>query len=136
MDAIDIGEVAQRSGLPVSTLRYYEDRGLITSVGRVGLRRQFDPRVLERLALVSLGRTAGFSLAEIAGMLGPDGEPRIDRAALASKADELDETIDRLIAMRDGLRHAVACTAPSYMECRSFRRLVRAAGSGKLGALR
>lgn len=133
---MDIAEVAERSGVPASTLRFYEERGLIASVGRRGLRRLFDPRVLERLALISLGRTAGFSLDEIARMFAPDGRPRIDRQMLAAKADELDKTIRRLSAIRDGLRHATTCRAPSHMECPSFRRIVRAAAIGAVRAKR
>jgi DNA-binding transcriptional MerR regulator len=85
--------VAQRSGLPASTLRFYEEKGLIASIGRRGLRRVFDPGVLERLALIAVGRAAGFSLDEIALMFAPDGLPRIDRQMLAAKAKELDRTI-------------------------------------------
>jgi len=127
MRQLDIAEVAQQAGVPASTLRFYEEKGLIASIGRRGLRRLFDAGVLERLALIALGRTAGFSLDEIALMFAPDGQPRIDRRMLASKADELDRTIRKLSAMRDGLRHACACRAPSHMECPSFRRLLRAA---------
>jgi DNA-binding transcriptional MerR regulator len=134
MSAIDITEVAQRSGVPASALRFYEEKGLIVSVGRRGLRRLFDPDVLERLSLVALGRAAGFSLDEIAAMFGPDGRPRIDRRVLADKADEIDRTIRELSAMRDGLRHAARCKAPSHMECPTFRRIVRAAGAGVFGA--
>jgi len=127
---MDIAEVARLSGVPASTLRFYEEKGLIASVGRRGLRRTFEPRVLERLALIALGSAAGFSLDEIARMFVPDGRPRIDRRTLAAKAQELDHTISRLSAMRDGLRHAAACPAPSHMECPSFRRLLAAAASG------
>jgi DNA-binding transcriptional MerR regulator len=127
---MDITEVARQSGVPASTLRFYEEKGLISSVGRRGLRRTFDPRVLERLALIALGATAGFSLDEIARMFVPDGRPRIDRQMLAAKAQELDRTIRKLTAMRDGLRHAAACPAPSHMECPTFRRLLAAAASG------
>jgi DNA-binding transcriptional MerR regulator len=134
MRDLDIHEVARRSGVPASTLRFYEDKGLIASIGRRGLRRLFDPGVLERLALIALGRTSGFSLDEIARMFAPDGRPRIDRRMLAAKAEELDQTIRELIAMRDGLRHAAACPAPSYMECPTFRRLLRAAAFGAFGA--
>src|SRR5690348_3644748 len=134
MKDLDIGEVAQRSGVPVSTLRFYEDKGLIASIGRRGLRRQFNARVLERLALIALGRSAGFSLDEIALMFAPDGKPRIDRRVLSTKAEELDRTIRELTAIRDGLRHAAACPAPSHMECPTFRRLLRAAASGAIGA--
>ena len=130
---MDIGEVAQRSGVPVSTLRFYEEKRLIAAIGRRGLRRQFDPGVLERLALIALGRTAGFSLDEIALMFGPDGRPRIDRQMLAAKAADLDKTIRQLTAVRDGLRHAADCPAPSHWECPTFRRFLRAAASGTFG---
>ncbi|MRG97119.1 helix-turn-helix domain-containing protein [Polyangium spumosum] len=136
MKALDIAEVAKRSGVPASTLRFYEEKGLIRSIGRRGLRRLFDPGVLERLALIALGRAAGFSLDEITRMFSPDGRPRIDRQMLVAKADELDGTIRKLRAIRDGLRHAAACSAPSHMECPTFRRLVRAAASGAVGARR
>jgi len=133
---LDIAEVAQRSGVPASTLRFYEEKGLIAATGRRGLRRLFDPDVLERLALIALGGAAGFSLDEIARMFAPDGRPRIDRQMLTAKAEELDRTIRKLSAMRDGLRHAAACRAPSHMECPTFRRLLRAAASGAIGARR
>jgi len=127
---MDITEVAQRSGVRASTLRFYEEKRLIASIGRRGLRRLFDPDVLERLALIALGRAAGFSLDEIALMFAPNRRPRIDRQMLAAKAEELDRAIRRLSAMRDGLRHAAACPAPSHMECPTFRRLLHAAASG------
>lgn len=129
MRDLDINEVAKRSGVPASALRYYEEKGLIVSVGRRGLRRLFDPNVLERLALIALGRAAGFSLDEIARMFAPDGRPQIDRQLLSTKADELDRTIRKLSAMRDGLRHAAACRAPSHMECPKFQRLLGVAAS-------
>jgi DNA-binding transcriptional MerR regulator len=132
MSDLDIAQVSRRTGVPASTLRFYEEKRLIASIGRRGLRRLFDPSVLERLALIALGQAAGFSLDEIGRMLAPDGPPRIERARLAAKADELDETIRRLSAMRDGLRHAAACPAPSYTECQHFRRIVRLAGTRRL----
>jgi DNA-binding transcriptional MerR regulator len=129
---LDIADVAKRSGIPAHTLRFYEEKGLIRSTGRRGLRRTFDAGVLERLALIQLGAAAGFSLGEIARMFAPDGRARIDRELLAAKATDLDRTLRRLTAMRDGLRHAAACPAPSHLECPTFRRLMRAAASGAL----
>jgi DNA-binding transcriptional MerR regulator len=136
MTDLDIAEVAHRAGLPPSTLRYYEEKGLIASIGRRGLRRQYDPAVLERLALIALWRTAGFTLDEIARMFAPDGQPRIDRQTLAAKAEELDRRIQELGVLRDSLRHAAACPAPSHMECSTFRRLLRAAASGAVAVPR
>jgi DNA-binding transcriptional MerR regulator len=132
MRDLDIAEVARLSGTPASALRFYEERGLIKSIGRRGLRRLFDPIVLQQLALIALGRAGGFSLDEIAAMFAPDGKPRIRRDRLKAKADELDRTIRQLSAMRDGLRHAAVCPAPSHMECPTFRRMLRLAGAGRL----
>ena len=135
MNELDIGEVARRSGLAASTLRFYEEKGLIAPTGRRGLKRVYPATVLERLGLIALGRAAGFSLEEIGMMLAPDvtrNRPRIDRGVLLARADEIDRTIAQLTAVRDGLRHAAACRAPSHMECPTFQRIVRAAAAGAL----
>ena len=124
---IDIGEVARRSGLTAATLRYYEAQGLISSCARHGLRRQYQPQVLQQLAMIALGRTAGFSLAEIRQMFGDDGALEVDRQALASKADELDRSIRRLTTLREGLLHAAQCPAPRHMYCPKFQRIRLAA---------
>ena len=107
---MDISEVAKHTGVPASTLRYYEKKGLIASVGRQGIRRRFALGVLDQLALISLGQAAGLSLDEIRSMLLPNGQPSIDRQLLAAKADDIDALIKRLRAMSRGLRHAAAGT--------------------------
>ncbi|ROH86506.1 MerR family transcriptional regulator [Stagnimonas aquatica] len=132
MQELDIGEVARQSGLAASTLRYYEARGLIRALGRRGLRRSFGVEVLEKLSLIALGQAAGFSLAEIAAMFAPDGHLQIDRPKLLARADQVDRSIRRLTALRDGLRHAAVCQAPSHLECPSFRRLMQAAARGAI----
>lgn len=131
---MDIAEVAKKSGVPASTLRYYEEKGLIASTGRQGLRRLFAPGVLDQLSVIALGQAAGFSLEEIRTMFSPDGQLDIDRQLLSRKADELDHTIKRFKAMRNGLRHAAECPAPDHASCPSFRRLMKAAASGALDA--
>lgn len=133
MKLLDIGEVAAKSGLNPSALRHYEAAGLISSVSRRGLRRQFPPEALLQLKLISMGKSAGFSLAEIAGMFGENGMPDLPRAMLRQKADEIDRQIHELTALRETLRHVADCRAPSHMECPTFRRLVEMAGkrSGK-----
>jgi DNA-binding transcriptional MerR regulator len=134
MARLDIAEVVEQAGVPASTLRYYEEKGLIKSIGRSGLRRVFDTTVLERLALIALGRAAGFTLDEIAAMFETNGKLNIDRKMLISKAEELDLTIRKLSAMRDGLRHAAKCNAPSHLECPTFRKILRATASGLISA--
>ncbi len=122
---LDISEVSKKAGVPASTLRFYEEKGLILSIGRRGLKRLFDKTIFERLSLITLGQRAGFSLEEIANMFSRNGAPQIKRQVLSDKADELDQTIKQLSAMRDGLRHAANCPAPSHMECPTFQRLLR-----------
>lgn len=129
---MDISEVTKRAGLPASTLRYYEKRGLIASVGPQGARRRFAPGVLDQLALIALGQAAGLSLDEIQSMLSPAGPPNIDRRLLSAKADEIDATIKQLRAVSRGLRHAAACPAPSHAECPTFQGMLQAAASGAL----
>lgn len=124
---MDIGEVAKLSGLPASTLRFYEQKGLIRSNGRHGLRRQFNEQVLQQLALISLACQVGFSLDDVGQMFQrADGE--IDRQLLRDKAAELNGQIRRLTRMRDGLLHAAECQAPSHFECPNFLRILKLAG--------
>lgn len=129
---MDISEVARKSGIAASALRYYERKGLIRSLESDGARRKFAPLVLDQLALIALGQAAGFSLDEIRVMFTPNGKPDIDRAMLAAKADELERMVVRLRAMIRGLRHAVVCRAPSHAECPSFQKLLKAAATGAL----
>jgi DNA-binding transcriptional MerR regulator len=129
---MDISEVAKRSGVAASALRYYERKGLIHSLASGGARRKFAPAVLDQLALIALGQAAGFSLDEIRVMFTPGGEPNIDRAMLAAKADELERMVKRLKAVIESLRHAAVCPATSHAACPSFQRLLKAASAGAL----
>ena len=129
---MDISEVAKRTGIPASALRYYEKQGLIHSLGRIGIRRIFPASVIDQLALIALGQAAELSLEQIKSMLSPRGGPRIDRALLANKAQEMDEKIRQMRAVSQGLRHAAACPARSHAECPTFQRLLKAAASGAL----
>ncbi|MDM0044251.1 helix-turn-helix domain-containing protein [Variovorax dokdonensis] len=126
---MDISEVARRSGVPASTLRYYGEKGLISPLGEQGARRRYAPEVLDQLALIALGQAAGFALDEIRSMFLPNGEPDIDRRLLATKADEIDRTVARLRAMSRSLKHAAVCPAPRHAECPSFQKLLKAAAS-------
>lgn len=129
---MDISEVSKQTGIPSSALRYYEQKGLITSVREKGERRRYAATVLDQLALIALGQAAGLALDDIRSMLSPYGPPNIDRQLLAAKADEIDALIKHLKAMSSGLRHAAACPAPSHVECPSFQKLLKAAASGAL----
>jgi len=101
---------------------------LISSISRRGLRRLFPTKVLLQLKLIAMGKSAGFSLDEIAGMFGKNDAPDLPRAMLHQRADDLDRQIRELTALRNTLRHVADCPAPSHMECPTFRRLIEVAG--------
>nr|WSW67664.1 MerR family transcriptional regulator [Streptomyces sp. NBC_00995] len=121
---LDIGEVARRSGLAPSALRFYEKKGLISAAGRNGLRRTYAPDVLERLGLITCARSAGLSVAEIGRFLTPQPSDAHLLARMAARADDLDEQIGRLTRLRDSLRHAAVCDHDPIVDCPDFRRAV------------
>lgn len=125
---LDIGEVSKASGLPPSTLRFYEEKGLIKSIGRSGLRRLFDHRVLERIDFIAMGQQAGFELEDIAAMFSKDGKLKVDRNLLLQKADELQRSIKMLGAIKNTIEHVAHCSAPDHLECPKFLKLLRLAG--------
>lgn len=129
---MNISEVVKKTGIPASTIRYYEEIGLIKSQGRHGLQRVFSGHIIDQLSLISLAKCADFSLPEIKQMLGSGSEYQVDRTLLLKKADEIEETINRLTLMSKYLKHAATCRAPSHLECPTFRTLMKAALKGKL----
>ncbi len=125
MKAIDIGDLARQTGVSPSALRYYEEEGLISSVSRHGLRRQFGPEVHTQLALIALGKTAGFSLTEIKGMFGKNGQPDIPRDVLNAKVEQLEKRIRELTSLKRAIKHIAECSAVSHAECPKFNRMLR-----------
>ena len=131
MHLLDIGILSERSGVPVSALRYYEEVGLIQPVTRHGLRRQYAPGAVTQLSLIALGKAAGFSLEEIKGMFGENGSPELPRADLRKRADDIEKQIRGLVALRDALRHVAECPAENHMVCPKFQQLLRVAPAVK-----
>lgn len=127
MQLVDIGALSKISGVPPSTLRYYEEVGLIQPVGRNGLRRQYSEDTIMQLALISLGKAAGFSLEDINGMFDKNRNPELPRPTLHQRADELDRQVHRMKTLSNLLRHVAECPAPSHMACPRFRTLLRVA---------
>lgn len=64
---MDISEISKATGLPASTLRFYEEKGLIQSIGRNGLKRTFKANIIERLALISLARNGYYRRHSVVG---------------------------------------------------------------------
>ena len=122
MELLSIGEVAARSGLAASALRFYEDQGLITATRTPGGARRYPRSVLRRLAVVRAGRNVGLSLPEIRAALEtlPAERPptTTDWARLSSEwRDRLDEQIAALVQLRDGLSSCIGCGCLSLDRC-------------------
>src|SRR4051794_16550120 len=136
-DLLPISEVARRSGFPASALRFYEKQGLIVASRTVGAQRRYERSVLRRLAFIRAARNVGLSLDEIAMALAtlPAGRTptRADWGRL-SKAwrQRLDEQIEALQALRDGLDSCIGCGCLSLKRCAISNPLdvARAGGPG------
>ena len=121
---LDIGEVAARSGMAPSALRYYEREALIASTTRKGLRRQYGPEVMTTLAVIALCQRAGFTLQEIKALLDTGGDASW-KALAARKRDELRAQAAHLDRVADQLDHALGCPSRNVFDCRHFRAALR-----------
>ena len=122
MELLAIGEVAARSGMAPSALRYYEQQGLIAAVRTPGGARRFPRGVLRRLAVVRAARNVGLSLTEIRAALDSlpaERPPTVDDWARLSQGwrDRLDEQIAALTELRDGLTSCIGCGCLSLGKC-------------------
>ena len=125
MKLLDISDVVEASGIPASALRYYESLRLIVPAGRHGLRRQYEPEVLQKLALIAMGRSAGLSLDEISKMLCGNATLDIPRENLRQRANALDNKAREMNALATMMRHVADCPAPSHLKCPTFLKLLR-----------
>lgn len=121
MAEISISQVIQRSGLPASTLRYYEEIGLLSPTRRVGGRRHYDESVLQRLALIQTGQQAGFTLAEIAALVTSMEDSQasaVDWQALVQrKLQEMDAQMRHIQDMKRLLEAILDCEDDNLAEC-------------------
>jgi len=122
---LGVGEVARRSGIAVSTLHFYETRGLVSSERSTGNQRRYRRDVLRRIAFVRTAQTLGISLAEIADALRQLPEQRAptkaDWARLSSHWHAaLDRRIADLQALRDELQGCIGCGCLSLRACRLY----------------
>ena len=117
-----VGEVARRSGVPVSTLHFYESKGLIHSVRTAGNQRRYARVVLRRVAVIKVAQRMGVPLAEIAEALQdlPSGRTptQADWAALSARwRHALDARIQGLTQLRDQIDGCIGCGCLSLKVC-------------------
>jgi MerR family redox-sensitive transcriptional activator SoxR len=134
-DLLTIGDVSRRSGVAASALRFYEERGLITSERAGSGHRRYPRPVLRRIAFIVFAQRIGLTLGEIAAELGklpPDRAPtRRDWSRLSSKwTSRIDERIAELERLKAGLTECIGCGCLSLDRCRLANPDDRAAARG------
>jgi len=121
MAQMSISMVTQQTGVRPSTLRYYEEIGLLCPIGRVGGRRQYDESVLQRLALIHTGQQAGFTLAELGILLKNVLESESGGAGwhelVERKLQEMDALLRNVESMKRLLQDITDCDDDSLAEC-------------------
>ena len=120
IELLDIGEVVERTGIPTTTLHLWERKDLITPAGRVGLRRQYAPEVIDRIAVIVVLQRSSFTLAEIRTLLADDAFAD-GKQVLEEKLASLRRLQADLAVAVNGLEHALACPNPNPLECDGFR---------------
>lgn len=123
---LDIGEVITRSGFPASSLHYYERQGLIGATTRKGLRRQYPPDTIDRLAVIAICQRAGFNLEEIAQLLSIADKPAW-KDLVRNKLADIRSRAALLAEIERGLEHALECPSENLMRCEHFRSELSAA---------
>jgi MerR family transcriptional regulator, redox-sensitive transcriptional activator SoxR len=119
MRTLDIGELARRVRLRPSALRYYEEIGLLTSVGRSAGRRVFPVTAIRRIALIKMAQRAGFTLAEIRGLLADQpGATKQWRTLAERKLPELDRLIGEMQTLRAAVADCLDCGCMKFETCR------------------
>jgi MerR family redox-sensitive transcriptional activator SoxR len=130
-----VKDVADRSGFAPSALRYYEREGLIHAERTDGNQRRYQPEVLRRLAFIRAARHVGLTIEEVRGLLAKLPERRTpnrqDWTKISSSwRGRLDDEIDALVALRDGLDACIGCGCLSLDRCRLSNPGDLAAASG------
>jgi DNA-binding transcriptional MerR regulator len=122
-----IGRLAERTGVPATALRYYDDLGLVRPVTREAGRRRYDDTAVAQVGVILVLRDVGFTLAEIAALV--NGERWHDLAA--RKIEQLDALATRVQVARTALKHALACPHGDPGECPTFWSVVAARLEGR-----
>lgn len=134
-DYLTIGSLAARAGVATSTLRYYEERGLIASERTKGNQRRYQRSVLRTVSVIRAAQEVGLTLTEIEHALEslPQSRPptKRDWARLANGwRTQLDHRIDELVALRDELGDCIGCGCLSLTACALVNAGDRAGTSG------
>jgi MerR family transcriptional regulator, redox-sensitive transcriptional activator SoxR len=118
---LTIGEVARKVGVRTSTLRYYEEIGLLPPPARISGSRRYDPAILQRLAIIQTAQQSGFTLAEMRTLFNDvlDSRSGANRwhELIGHKLNELDSLLQTVLRMKQLLEDIQTCDDPELAEC-------------------
>jgi len=121
MSAMSIGEVARKLGIQPSTIRYYENIGLLPTPKRVSGQRRYDTDILKQLGVIQIARRAGLGVSEIRALLHdfPVDTPASARweTMANKKLTDINALIERANAMKVVLEQALQCQCGNLDEC-------------------
>lgn len=121
MQNFGIGEIANRAGIAASTIRYYEQIGLLPLAMRVSGKRRYELEILQKIRLIRLAKQAGLSIEEIQTLLHDfpeDTSPSVRWTTLAqAKIIELDERMAQIQEMKVLLEKTLMCECPTLDDC-------------------
>jgi DNA-binding transcriptional MerR regulator len=130
-EQLTIGELARRTGVATSALRYWEELGLLAAPARVSGQRRYPPSAVERVGEILLLRDVGYTLRELKTLVASrsqagDGWRELHRRKLS----ELDHRIAQAHAARAAIAHALACPHDDVLACPNYATVVAARLAG------
>lgn len=130
-DLMTIGELAARTGVAASALRYYEQLGLVLPARRESGQRRYAPSAVELVGVVLFLQEVGFSLREIRRLICSRSSERLWRELATQKLTELEGQITRARAAHQAIEHSMTCPSENVLDCPNFWTVVRGVLVGK-----
>ncbi len=124
MQEIDIGVLSLKMHVSTATIRFYESKGLIKSIGRKGLRRQYSAHTVEIISLIKLLKKSGLSLNEIGEVFIYNSKININRKLIDEKTDQIEKKINNLKQLLIILQHLKSCPYKEHLSCPDFIKML------------
>lgn len=124
MQEIDIGALSLQAEVSTATIRFYESKGLIKSIGRKGLRRQYPKHTRQTISLIKVLKNGGLSLREISTIFTYQSKINVDRSLIDEKTDQIEKKITNLKNLLVILRHIKYCPYTEHLSCPDFIRML------------
>ena len=124
MQEIDIGALSLRVGVSTATIRFYESKGLIKSIGRKGLRRQYPMQTIQTISLIKILKNGGLLLREISEIFIYDSKINVNRSLFDEKTDQIEKKISNLKSLLIILQHIKSCPYEEHLSCPDFIKML------------